>query len=121
MWFIMFLLSIEGYICMIAGLFTSHNPVGLFYPRDINPFQVMANSMGNRRMVRTEKGFIGLGPRLCQPLDCIAICKGGKLPLVLRPKGNCWELIGECYIHGVMDGTQWEALAERECLDFWLV
>lgn len=55
--------------------------------------------------------------------DRIILAKGGKLPLVLRPKGKHWELIGDCYIHGYMDGSRWEVEVEKgvECKDIVLV
>ena len=118
---LMFMASIVIGICMVAQFFRRDNPIGMFFSKSINLFPAMATAVGNRRLIRTDKGFIGLGPGLCEPLDHIAICKGGKLPLVLRPKGEDWELIGDCYVHGIMDGAKWEALAEKECREFWLV
>jgi hypothetical protein len=82
--------------------------------------------MGHRRMIRTAGGFIGLAPRLAMEGDHIAICKGGKVPLVLRAKDEkTWELIGDSYIHGVMDGRVWELLVGSEFKgsefkDLWL-
>lgn len=60
-----------------------------------------------RRLIRTQKGYIGLAPRYTQAGDHIAILEGGRMPLVLRHKNGLWELIGESYIHGIMNGEAW--------------
>ena len=67
-------------------------------------------SCNYRRMIRTQKGYIGLAPRYAQAGDWIVVCKGGKLPLVVRlgPEGNYWQLIGESYVHGLMKGELWD-------------
>jgi hypothetical protein len=74
----------------------------------------------NRRMFRTEEGHIGLAPASAKKGDCIAIFKGVKVPLVLRPAAGSskWNLVGDCYIHGIMRG---EVFDESICADFWIV
>lgn len=68
-----------------------------------------------RRMVITKSGYLGLAPELAEPGQCIALVKGAKVPLVLRLKENAkWELIGDCYIHGIMHG---EAFEVQKCID----
>lgn len=70
-----------------------------------------------RRIARTGKGYIGLTPRYTQSGDWIAIFKGGKMPLVIRPGGRNWQLIGESYVHGIMKGEVWD---EEKCETLWL-
>jgi hypothetical protein len=59
-------------------------------------------------LIRTEK-LIGVGPPGAQPGDWIALFRGLRVPFVLRRakgRGNDreeYELIGEAYVHGVMD------------------
>lgn len=77
-------------------------------------FHKMMTNTAYRRMIRSDSGLIGLAPPLTQPEDMIVLCKGGKLPLILRPRGSDWELIGDCYIHGIMDGKLWDML-EGNC------
>ncbi|TKX24571.1 hypothetical protein C1H76_3180 [Elsinoe australis] len=40
--------------------------------------------------------------------DCIAVLRGAKVPLVLRPEGGGrdarYSFVGPCYVHGFMDG-----------------
>lgn len=42
------------------------------------------------------------------PGDQVCILFGGNTPFVLRPCNEYYQLVGECYIHGMMDG---EAMA----------
>ena len=70
-----------------------------------------------RRFFVTEKGFMGTGPLATLPGDRITILFGGDVPFLLRedPNGGTsdkksvgmspyWKLIGDCFIHGIMDG-----------------
>ncbi|KAF5623055.1 heterokaryon incompatibility (het-6OR allele) [Fusarium sp. NRRL 52700] len=56
---------------------------------------------------KTEKGMLGLVPLLAEAGDEIYVLNGGAVPFVLR-KGkrllNGRRLVGECYIHGLMNG-----------------
>jgi len=75
----------------------------------------------HRRMVRTERGYIGLGPRGAREGDRVFLVKGCRTPLVLRPRGEVeeeWELVGDCYVHGIMRG---EAFEEGRCQAFVVV
>jgi hypothetical protein len=40
--------------------------------------------------------------RTSRRLDVLAL--GGSVLYILRPRGNEYEFIGECYVHGLMDG-----------------
>jgi hypothetical protein len=63
----------------------------------------------SRRLARTEKGYLALVPHSSQPGDKIALCHGGKLPLVLRASlKDRWELVGCSYVHGIMHGEAWD-------------
>jgi Heterokaryon incompatibility protein (HET) len=57
-----------------------------------------------RRFFTTDQGYIGLGPMGIKPGDNACVLLGGKIPYVLREKGTNFELLGECYLHGVMKG-----------------
>jgi hypothetical protein len=61
-----------------------------------------------RRIFVTKKGYFGIGPAELEEGDEIYILAGGKLPLVLRPlpksRLRAFELVGDCYVHGIMDG-----------------
>ncbi|KIW00453.1 uncharacterized protein PV09_07978 [Verruconis gallopava] len=57
-----------------------------------------------RKLIVTEQGYLGLTAEQVEKNDVVAICCGGQLPLVLRATSNHYTLIGEAYIHGIMDG-----------------
>ena len=63
---------------------------------------------GNRAFAGTTKGYYVLGPRLMNPGDLICVMKGAKIPFCLRPWGSKFLLVGECYVHGIMDGRMFE-------------
>jgi hypothetical protein len=62
-----------------------------------------------RRPCVSEKGYIGLVSAKTEVVDKIAILSGASTPYLLRETDVGWLLVGECYIHGAMDG---EALEE---------
>lgn len=72
----------------------------------------------NRRFMRTKGGYIGLVSDLASAGDSVGVFEGAKVPLVLRSKGSDWELIGDGYVHGIMDT---EAFVQEKCKEFWLV
>ncbi|MCJ1368343.1 hypothetical protein MMC16_007485 [Acarospora aff. strigata] len=62
----------------------------------------------------TSNALLGIGPHVVEPGDMVAIVPSVKTPLLLRRKsevglGYC-ELLGECYVHGIMHG---EALSDE--------
>ncbi|KAH7064141.1 heterokaryon incompatibility protein-domain-containing protein [Paraphoma chrysanthemicola] len=68
----------------------------------------------DRRLFTTETGYLGLGPVSLQKGDQVWLFKGGRLPLVLRPvESGCFRLIGETYVHGVMNGEVWGKLKKQ--------
>jgi hypothetical protein len=68
--------------------------------------------------VQTRDEYIGLGPSGMMEGDRIALFKGGKMPLVVRPVGENLELVGGCYLLGIMFG---ERFREEECELIWFV
>lgn len=59
---------------------------------------------GNRRLFITQNCLLGLGPHLVIPGDRIAVIGACDMPLVLRPKGENYEVIGSCFVQDFMDG-----------------
>lgn len=55
------------------------------------------NHMELRRMARLRSGSLALVPEAAYVGDQIWSVDGGVVPLVLRPKGDDFELVGECY------------------------
>jgi hypothetical protein len=55
------------------------------------------------------KRFDGLVPERSQERDSVVVLQGCSVPVVLRRSRRCkgdvfWELVGECFVYGVMDG-----------------
>jgi Heterokaryon incompatibility protein (HET) len=57
-----------------------------------------------RRLILTKTGYLGVTSNHVEPGDLVTILEGGELPFVLRKITNHFVLIGEAYIHGIMDG-----------------
>ncbi|KAK4508517.1 hypothetical protein PRZ48_002256 [Zasmidium cellare] len=58
----------------------------------------------NRSFAITSRGYYVLGPKSMRRGDVICVLFGGKVPFCLRPIGTRYLLVGECYVHGLMDG-----------------
>ncbi|KAG2419779.1 hypothetical protein HFD88_004575 [Aspergillus terreus] len=59
----------------------------------------------HRKFCATRHGRIGWIPANARENDLICILYGGRIPFVLRPiEGGHYILVGECYIHGLMNG-----------------
>jgi hypothetical protein len=41
-------------------------------------------------------------------VDVTAMLHGGHIPFVLKPRAGYYQLVGECYLHGMMDGEALE-------------
>ncbi|KAF7512731.1 hypothetical protein GJ744_000298 [Endocarpon pusillum] len=59
-----------------------------------------------RRFGTTSKQYMGLFPAGTKVGDQICVFLGGHIPFVVRPSetSGAFQLIGECYVHGIMDG-----------------
>lgn len=62
----------------------------------------------HRRLGLSAQGHYLLGPDTMEPGDIIVVLYGGFTPFVLRRRGqrseDGWTLIGEAYVHGMMNG-----------------
>jgi hypothetical protein len=54
----------------------------------------------------TEQGYMGLGPLGMEEGDLVYVLSGGQVPFILRPTilAEGFSLVGESYVHGIMDG-----------------
>lgn len=72
------------------------------------------NYYAGRRLFRTGKGLLGLGPYSIQQGDQVWVVPGGRTPYIFRPLSDSRplqrEFIGESYVHGIMDG---EVMSEK--------
>ncbi|KAF4339634.1 heterokaryon incompatibility (het-6OR allele) [Fusarium beomiforme] len=59
----------------------------------------------------TTSGLFGLCPWRSKEGDVIVLLDGGNVPYLLRPvEGQKYELVGECFVQGIMHGEMLEAL-----------
>jgi hypothetical protein len=68
-------------------------------------FSMMDSSNGTSSLT-TAKGYAGTGPST-ESQDLVCILDGAPMPFIMRcskQDENYYELIGECYIQGIMDG-----------------
>lgn len=57
----------------------------------------------------TSQGYIGSVPLNTKIGDKVAIPAGCKAPFLLREEDRGrYYLVGDCYIHGIMDGEAWD-------------
>jgi hypothetical protein len=79
-------------------------------PAAMNVHASVMRATSGRRMFITSRGYIGLGPEHTQIGDEVAILLGGSTPFMLREAVSAkagethWNLLGDCYVHGCMDG-----------------
>jgi hypothetical protein len=64
----------------------------------------------NRRLFTTANGNVGLGPQAIREGDSLCILSDSRLPIMLRQSDTEWNVIGPCFVYGVMHG---EAVKER--------
>ena len=57
-----------------------------------------------RRFFLLENGYVCMGPTVAQKGDVVVFLFGGTVPFALRPVGDKYLLLGECYVHGNMNG-----------------
>jgi hypothetical protein len=75
----------------------------------------------NRSFFVTSDGRLGIGPAEIRRGDTISIIFGGAVPYILRAQGTHYVLIGESYVHGLMDGQAVDAWHSGEVEDEVLV
>jgi len=54
--------------------------------------------------VTTDTGFLGLAPETARKGDMVVALFSCNFPVILRPFGNLFKYIGECYVQGLMRG-----------------
>lgn len=94
--------------------------------QDITDFQGNCGATEERRVARTDTGYVCLVPQDAVRGDSIVLLEAGKAPFVVRRdrsgpqrEGLCslerWQMVGEAYVHGAMKG---EAFKPGECQEF---
>jgi hypothetical protein len=68
-----------------------------------------------RTLFTTSGGFLGSTRCDLKQGDLIYAIAGCKFPVLLRPKGDYFQMVGECYVEGLMLGESLEWLESGEC------
>ena len=63
-----------------------------------------------RRLGTTRNGYLALLPAETRVGDAVVLCEGGTTPLILRSAGWAFELVGDGYVHGMMQGELFRPL-----------
>lgn len=118
------------------GIISSDGEEGMEEPEEIEDNQqvkiddAVLTSTAHRRFFMTKVGTMGLGPACMQKEDIVYVLDGGNTPFLLRPiKGRrdvpgygeheCYQLVGDCYVHGIMYG---EAVQDdKKIVDLYIV
>lgn len=58
----------------------------------------------SRAFFTTDSGHFGFGPNNTAAGDQVFLLIGSDIPFILRPAGEKFELVGACYVHGIMYG-----------------
>ena len=70
----------------------------------------MSACISERKLCVTRKGYVGLVPDDATEGDVICVVVGGDVPFVLRRcDDDVYRLLGDCYVHGIMEGEALEA------------
>ena len=82
----------------------------------------------SKRFAVTEKGYMGFVPENCKRGDVVTILAGGSVPIVLRPISDIlspssvyYQVLGDAYIHGVMDGELFQGEGEGRLLQEFIL
>ena len=62
------------------------------------------NCCSGHSFFKTKRGYLGLGSQALQVGDIVCVLAGGEVPFVLRRARTHYQLVGESYVHGIMDG-----------------
>jgi hypothetical protein len=92
--------------------------------RDMNEiYSCFDRTSHKRRFMTTTKGYMGWAPdnvygtgeEQARAGDLLAILFGCSTPVLIRPCGRHYQVLGEAYVQGIMDGEAVQFLAEGRC------
>lgn len=86
---------------------------------DTQPFLTAFEPMAqDRRFCVTADGYMGLVPKGATKGDGICVFLGGAVPFVIRKANSGHDcLVGECYVHGMMDGKALDVVLDVDWME----
>jgi len=121
------------------------NDPSLYHETMLSFFEAFHETAAGRRLFVTQKGYLGMGPATAQPGDEVMFLRGAWTPYLFRPVHDMSQypdveeivegspfagvpprtLVGEAYVHGVMDRfddrSMLERAGEREFGTIWVI
>ncbi|KAI0419783.1 heterokaryon incompatibility protein-domain-containing protein [Xylaria grammica] len=73
--------------------------------------------MCGRKFFKTSMGLFGLAPGWAGEGDRVVVLFGGRCPFILRKYGWYHHIVGESYVHGIMDGEIFRGQRIKEFQD----
>lgn len=85
----------------------------------------IGSACNDRRFAVTKKGYLAMVPKLAEAGDRVCLIFGADVPFILRKAPlqksrdkygdrQCYYLVGESFVHGIMDGEGLEGLLRPE-------
>ncbi|CBX96641.1 hypothetical protein IAQ61_005495 [Plenodomus lingam] len=92
------------------------------------------HKLHSRRLARTEKGYFALVPAGSELGDAVWLLQGARVPFIMRKAQTTgseagassemlerWNVVGDAYVHGMMQGEAWKKGLEKELESIELV
>jgi hypothetical protein len=105
------LLSFYGFLASRAML--GWTPAASGPPESARYLRSFAFTANHYHMCVTARGYVGLVPLSTQRGDEVVILHGCDAPFVVRRRGELCFLVGDAYIHGIMNGEALEGLGSE--------
>jgi hypothetical protein len=68
----------------------------------------------------SKRGYVGLAPKKTQLGDLLCILRRGETPFILRQIMESYSLVGEVYVHGIMNREGVQIAKPRDLREFRL-
>jgi hypothetical protein len=101
----------KAYNVMISKPEPTYLDIGAFWEVQCSerpkyePSVLILDIMAGRKPFITKQGYVGVGPANMQSGDLVCIFLGSGLPFLIRPlEEGRYILVGEAYVHGIVDG-----------------
>ncbi|KAI4118198.1 MAG: hypothetical protein LQ345_001702 [Seirophora villosa] len=98
----------------------------LYGPSELHGYRwAVLAAVQNRTFFVTKKGWVGLAPDMVRSGDVLVLIPGMDVPVILRWTGQTtsaivtYYLVGDCYVHGIMQGEFLRAMEAESLKDSW--
>lgn len=86
-------------------------------PQDAQMVAAVRDTNAQRIGMATQRGSIGLAPSNANVGDVVAVFTGGRVPIILRPQTGYYTVVGDAYVHGIMDRGAMRDTKELEWIE----